>query len=67
VVPIGDSRALGEALLAIIDRPDAYRGDPDEIAARFHPDFTARGYEALFARLIAEKSGGRASTDGLPE
>lgn len=51
VVPIGDSEALAEALLAIFANPQEYAGDPLEVANRFKPDVTASAYEALFKSL----------------
>ena len=55
VVPIGDSEALSQALLAIFSNPAEYRRDPAEIARPYIPDAVAAEYEKLFERLISEK------------
>jgi glycosyltransferase involved in cell wall biosynthesis len=55
VVPIGDSAALAQALLAIFSDPARYRRDPAEIARPYIPDAVAAEYEKLFERLISEK------------
>jgi len=55
VVPIGDSEALSQALLAIFSNPAEYRRDPAEIARPYIPDAVAAKYEKLFERLISEK------------
>ena len=51
VVPIGDSAALGEAILQILDEPGKYRRDPSEIARPYDPDHVAAEYEKLFEKL----------------
>jgi glycosyltransferase involved in cell wall biosynthesis len=51
VVPIGDSDALGDAILTIIADPQRFQRSRDEIAARFSTDRTVTAYEALFQRL----------------
>lgn len=51
VVPIGDSDALGDAILTIIADPQRFQRSRDEIAARFSTDRTVNAYEALFQRL----------------
>ena len=51
VVPIGDSDALGNALLTIIADPQRFQRSRDEIAARYSTDRTVTAYEALFQRL----------------
>jgi glycosyltransferase involved in cell wall biosynthesis len=51
VVPIGDSNALGDAILTIIADPQRFQRSRDEIAARFSTDRTVTAYEALFQRL----------------
>jgi glycosyltransferase involved in cell wall biosynthesis len=52
VVPIRDSPALAEALLEVIENPDAYQGDSDDIAQQYSPAITAEGYERLFLELL---------------
>ena len=51
VVPIGDSDALGDAILTIIADPQRFQRSRDEISARFSTDRTVTAYEALFQRL----------------
>ena len=51
VVPIGDSDALGDAILTIIADPQRFQRSRDEIAARYSTDRTVTAYEALFQRL----------------
>ncbi|HID90012.1 MAG TPA: glycosyltransferase family 1 protein [Anaerolineae bacterium] len=53
VVPIGDSRALAEAILRVVSNRDRYVRPREEIAARWSTDRTAAGYEALFERLLS--------------
>jgi glycosyltransferase involved in cell wall biosynthesis len=53
VVPIGDARALGEAILKILADPAKYHGDCDALRARFSPDTAAERYEQLFAEIQA--------------
>jgi glycosyltransferase involved in cell wall biosynthesis len=55
VVPIGDSAALSQALIAIFTDPAKYRRDPKEIAQNYFPESVAAEYEKLFERLIAGK------------
>jgi glycosyltransferase involved in cell wall biosynthesis len=51
VVPIGDSDALGDAILTILNDPQRFQRSRDEISARFSTDRTVTAYEALFQRL----------------
>ena len=55
VVPIGDSSALAEAILRIVDQPERYHTDPLAIARRFAPDAIAAEYEAMFLELLESK------------
>jgi len=52
VVPVGDSRALAEAILRVVGGRERYVRPREEIAARWNTDRTAAGYEALFERLL---------------
>jgi glycosyltransferase involved in cell wall biosynthesis len=51
VAEIGDAEDLATKMLAVLDNPDRYSGDPAEIARRFTPDKCAANYEALFESL----------------
>jgi len=61
VVPVGDSEALSEAIIRIVNdrRKDRQTGQQkyvrprEEIAARFNTESTAAEYEVLFERLLA--------------
>lgn len=59
VVPLRDSRALGAAILEILERPESYIKDSNEIAERFSPERCAQRYETLFRELLggAESEG----------
>jgi glycosyltransferase involved in cell wall biosynthesis len=52
VTPIGDSAALGAALVQILDKPADFIRPRAEIAARFSTERTATEYEALFAEEL---------------
>lgn len=52
VVSIADSDALAEAIIQVISHQDAYRRPPEEISQRWSTERTAKGYEALFSRLV---------------
>jgi len=52
VTPIGDSAALGAALVRILDNPADFIRPRAEIAARFSTERTATEYEALFAEEL---------------
>lgn len=54
IIPIGDSAALAEAILAILKNPGQYRADAQTIAERYRPDSIAAEYEQLFERIQKE-------------
>jgi glycosyltransferase involved in cell wall biosynthesis len=51
VVPIGDSKALAEAILAVLAEKSSYTADPQQIAAQYRPASIAMEYEKLFAQM----------------
>lgn len=51
VTAVGDSDALAEAIIRILDEKKAYVKDAQLIADSFSPDQTAREYVQLFAKL----------------
>ncbi len=54
IAEVGDAESLAQAILKVLDHPEAYRGDPEEVARRFAPAATAEAYERLFQRLHSE-------------
>lgn len=54
VTPIGDAKALAEAVLEILADPQKFRRDPAEIARTYDPDSVAAEYEKLFAKLTGK-------------
>ena len=51
VVPVGEARALAEAITVVLDHPQQYQGDVNAIARRYAPETIAAEYEALFCSL----------------
>ena len=54
VVPIGDSDALAEAMISILEHPEKFQGDPADLIRQFSPDTNAAKFEALFREIAAE-------------
>jgi glycosyltransferase involved in cell wall biosynthesis len=54
IIPPQDARALASALNEILDRPNGFGGDPNEIKKRYSPDRIATQYESVFSRLISD-------------
>ncbi len=52
IVPPRDPIALGNAIITILDHPQDFRGDAEQIAQRYSPIQIARQYEALFHELL---------------
>ncbi len=53
IVPVGDSRALAEAILRVVGQRERYIRPREEIARRWSTEQTAAAYEALFEQLLA--------------
>jgi glycosyltransferase involved in cell wall biosynthesis len=51
IAPIGDPHGLAEAILNVLDNPEAYHRERQEIEARFSTARTVEEYEALFYDL----------------
>jgi glycosyltransferase involved in cell wall biosynthesis len=51
VMPIGDSKAMAEALLKIFDKKISYASDRNALLQQYAPGSIAREYEELFTRL----------------
>jgi len=60
VVPIGDSAALAEAIIRVLDDKAKYTRPRSDIEALFSTPRTAELYEKLFEELLAHKSSGAA-------
>jgi glycosyltransferase involved in cell wall biosynthesis len=55
IIPVGDSQALAEAIIDILDHPTHFHGDPEKVTQTFHPDTNAEAFERLFTNLIQQK------------
>ena len=55
IVPPADPQALAQALIAILDDPQAYRGQPEKLIPLSTPEAVAQQYEALFEKLLRQK------------
>ncbi|NPA93578.1 MAG: glycosyltransferase family 4 protein [Chloroflexi bacterium] len=55
IAEVGDAESLASALLKILGNPEAYRGDPEEVARTFSPDANAAAYERLFESLLQKQ------------
>ncbi len=54
ISPIGDTQALAQAILSVLENPDAFRKEAREIQSQFEPQHTAASYVQLFEELLAE-------------
>jgi len=52
VTAIGDADDLANGIQKIFSSPDAYKGNPDEIARTFAPDMNAAAYERIYEDLL---------------
>ena len=57
VVPIGDSAALAEAVIRVLNDKAKYTRPRSDIEAQFSTPRTAEQYEKLFEELLAQKKG----------
>jgi hypothetical protein len=55
IVPPQDSNNLARALISILDKPNGYNANIDEITNRYAPETIAMEYEGLFEQLIDER------------
>jgi glycosyltransferase involved in cell wall biosynthesis len=55
IVPPADSDSLAQALIRILDHPNGYHGDREEITKNFAPGTVAAEYETLLESLLARK------------
>jgi glycosyltransferase involved in cell wall biosynthesis len=53
IIPPADAPALAKAILAILDQPEGYRGDPGNFSDRFAPETVAGAYEEIFEGLLS--------------
>lgn len=56
IVPPAEAHALAQALIAVLDCPENYQGDPTQVARQFAPSTIAAKYEALFQKWV-QKNG----------
>lgn len=54
VVPIGDEKALAEAIIDVASHPEEYQESPGKIASQYEPEEVARQYELLYSEIQAE-------------
>jgi len=55
VAKIGDAADLAACILEVLDEPNKYRGDIEEIRKAYNPDSIAAEYEKLFGRLMKKR------------
>lgn len=60
IVPARSSQALAEAIIAILENPDRYRGQPENLLRISTPQAVAEEYERIFELAL---SGGKVQTD----
>jgi glycosyltransferase involved in cell wall biosynthesis len=63
IVPIGDSVALAEAVIRVLNDKAKYRRPRSDIESLFSTPHTAELYEKLFEDLLAQKQGKRSAAE----
>jgi glycosyltransferase involved in cell wall biosynthesis len=59
VVPPANARALAQAINDVLDHPDRYQGDVNDVIKRFSPQRIAEEYEHVFQEVIGGRQVGR--------
>ena len=57
VVPIGDSDALAEEVIKILENPGDYVGDRSSIEKQFAPETNAAAYEVIYQNILEQLDG----------
>jgi len=57
IIPIGDSKALADAVLDILANPSIYQADRQALNDFYSPDAVAMAYEELFSQIQLELHG----------
>lgn len=52
LVPPANAHALAEGISEVLDHPEHYRGDSNDVMKRFSPQRIAQEYEAVFSEVI---------------
>jgi glycosyltransferase involved in cell wall biosynthesis len=55
LVPPANAHALAQGISEVLDHPERYGGDVNEVIKRFSPQHIAEEYEAVFQRVIDRK------------
>jgi glycosyltransferase involved in cell wall biosynthesis len=52
IVPVADAHALAESICEVLDQPEHYRGDVEDVAKRFSSQHIAEQYEQVFQETV---------------
>jgi glycosyltransferase involved in cell wall biosynthesis len=52
LAPPANAQALAESICEVLEHPECYRGDPDDVMKRFSPVHIAEEYEGVFKEVI---------------
>jgi glycosyltransferase involved in cell wall biosynthesis len=52
LAPPANAQALAESICEVLEHPECYQGDPDEVMKRFSPVHIAEEYEAVFQEVV---------------